>query len=231
VFDFLRAEAASRKKRHLNAPFLSPIVPKFFARFLTGDRGRGGSSRLLGRVEAMDSRSQIFLQKGGFCSTVLPVQPKLKQNDAEFTLAYIPQFAARLTPLRTHDSIPDQYFGRGGFNHAPSSVRGWPFRLARGSKASPSMTPSGAAWVSGVRVTPSRSSRLVHGRGRKTRSPSTCPSRFIATPRAERAGNHAGRAWRRRGVCGFLDPNRFHASFLTKAGWHSVFIRKGFGMV
>src|SRR5208282_6795892 len=78
---------------HLNAPFLSPIVPKFFARFLTGDRERRGGSRLLGRVEAMASRSQIFSQKGGFYSTVLPVQPKLKQNAAEFTLACIPQFA------------------------------------------------------------------------------------------------------------------------------------------
>ena len=184
---------------HLNAPFLSPIVPKFFARFLTGDRERRGSSRLLGRVAAMASRSQIFSQKGGFCSTVLPVQPKLKQNAAEFTLACIPQFAARLTPLRTHDSIPDQYFDRGGFNHVPSSVRGWPFRLARGSKASPSMTPSEAAWVSGVRVTPSRSSRPLFMDGEEKLDFPQRAHRVLLQPRAERAGNRAGRAWRRRG--------------------------------
>jgi hypothetical protein len=40
-----------------------------------------------------------------------------EQNGTEFTLADIPSFAAALTPLRTHDAIPDQYFGRGGLSY------------------------------------------------------------------------------------------------------------------
>src|SRR5437868_604984 len=40
-----------------------------------------------------------------------------EQNDTELTIADIPKYAAALTPLRTHDSIPDQYFGRGGLSY------------------------------------------------------------------------------------------------------------------
>jgi hypothetical protein len=40
-----------------------------------------------------------------------------EQNDTEYPLADRPFTAAFLTPLQTHNSIPDQYFGRGGFNY------------------------------------------------------------------------------------------------------------------
>jgi hypothetical protein len=40
-----------------------------------------------------------------------------EQNGTELTIADIPAFATILTPLRTHDSVPDQYFGRGGFSY------------------------------------------------------------------------------------------------------------------
>jgi hypothetical protein len=55
-----------------------------------------------------------------------------EQNGTEFTLSDIPQFATLLTPLRTHDSIPDQYFGRGGFSYMP--VPAWGVALSFGAR-------------------------------------------------------------------------------------------------
>src|ERR1051325_5894056 len=52
-----------------------------------------------------------------------------EQNGTEVTLADIPRFAASLTPLRTHDSIPDQYFGRGGLSYVLWPEQGLAFSL------------------------------------------------------------------------------------------------------
>lgn len=40
-----------------------------------------------------------------------------EQNDTQFTIADLPRFATLLTPLRTYDTIADQYLGRGGFSY------------------------------------------------------------------------------------------------------------------
>ena len=41
-----------------------------------------------------------------------------EQNNTQFTIADQPRFAALLTPLRTYNTIADQYLGRGGFSYA-----------------------------------------------------------------------------------------------------------------
>lgn len=40
-----------------------------------------------------------------------------EQNDTQLTIADQPRFATLLTPLRTYDTIADQYLGRGGFSY------------------------------------------------------------------------------------------------------------------
>jgi hypothetical protein len=52
-----------------------------------------------------------------------------EQNNTQFTLADIPRFAALLTPLRTYNSIPDQYFGRGGLSYTIWPSKGVVFSL------------------------------------------------------------------------------------------------------
>ncbi len=86
-------------------PTLRPVDPSI-------QPGLGG----WGIILELQAYQRIYQELFAYVQGAYTLTPQ-EQNDTEFTLADIPRFAASLTPLRTHDSIPDDYFGRGGFSY------------------------------------------------------------------------------------------------------------------
>lgn len=86
-------------------PTLRPVDPSI-------QPGLGG----WGIILELQAYQRIYKDLYAYVQGSYTMTPQ-EQNDTEFTLADIPRFAASLTPLRTHDSIPDDYFGRGGFSY------------------------------------------------------------------------------------------------------------------
>jgi hypothetical protein len=86
-------------------PTLRPVDPSV-------QPGSGG----WGIVLELQAYQKILPGLYGYLQGSYNLTPE-EQNDTQFTLADVPRFATLLTPLRTQNSIPDQYFGRGGFSY------------------------------------------------------------------------------------------------------------------
>ena len=113
-------DAATDTAHRATGPVTRPVDPSI-------QPGDGG----WGIILELQAYQKIYGNLFGYLQGSYLMTPQ-EQNDTEFTIADIPRFAAVLTPLRTHNSIPDQYFGRGGFSYVPGSA--WGMAISFGAR-------------------------------------------------------------------------------------------------
>ena len=126
-------DKAAEISHRATGPVTRPVDPSI-------QPGDGG----WGIILELQAFQKVFGNLFGYVQGSYMMTPE-EQSSTEFTLAHIPQFRTLLTPFRTHNSIPDQYFGRAGLSYVALPTHGLTVSLGARVEGVPSYDAIGGS--------------------------------------------------------------------------------------